>query len=68
MWVLSLLPAAFVLVMGYAESVLLVCALGCFLALRPPAADRAPPTPTPTPPPPPARTSPPPASSPSPPR
>jgi hypothetical protein len=36
-WVLSLLPAAFVLVMGYAESVLLVCALGCFLALRPPA-------------------------------
>ncbi|HEY6474700.1 MAG TPA: hypothetical protein VIY26_17525 [Acidimicrobiales bacterium] len=37
-WVLSLLPAAFVLVMGYAEAVLLVCALGCFLALRPPAA------------------------------
>jgi hypothetical protein len=36
LWVLSLLPAAFVLVMGYAESVLLVCALGCFLALRPP--------------------------------
>lgn len=36
-WVLSLLPAAFVLVMGYAEAVLLVCALGCFLALRPPA-------------------------------
>jgi hypothetical protein len=36
-WVLSLLPAAFVLVMGYAESVLLVLALGCFLALRPPA-------------------------------
>ncbi|HWF15304.1 MAG TPA: hypothetical protein VG244_03910 [Acidimicrobiales bacterium] len=35
MWVLSLLPAAFVLVMGYAEAVLLVCALGCFLALRP---------------------------------
>jgi hypothetical protein len=35
LWVLSLLPAAFVLVMGYAESVLLVCALGCFLALRP---------------------------------
>jgi hypothetical protein len=34
-WVLSLLPAAFVLVMGYAESVLLVFALGCFLALRP---------------------------------
>ncbi len=37
LWVLSLLPAAFVLVMGYAESVLLVFALGCFLALRPPA-------------------------------
>ncbi len=35
LWVLSLLPAAFVLVMGYAEPVLLVCALGCFLALRP---------------------------------
>ena len=34
-WVLSLLPAGFVLVMGYAESVLLVFALGCFLALRP---------------------------------
>jgi hypothetical protein len=36
LWVLSLLPAGFVLVMGYAESVLLVLALGCFLALRPP--------------------------------
>ena len=35
-WILSLLPAAFVLTMGYAESVLLVLALGCFLALRPP--------------------------------
>ena len=35
-WILSLLPASFVLVMGYAESVLLVLALGCFLALRPP--------------------------------
>ena len=35
-WILSLLPAAFVLVMGYAESLLLVFALGCFLALRPP--------------------------------
>jgi hypothetical protein len=35
-WVLSLLPAAFVLVMGYAESLLLVFAIGCFLALRPP--------------------------------
>jgi hypothetical protein len=34
-WVLSLLPAAFVLVMGYAESVFLVFAIGCFLALRP---------------------------------
>jgi hypothetical protein len=33
-WILSLLPAAFVLVMGYAESTLLVLALGCFLALR----------------------------------
>ena len=37
LWILSLLPASFVLVMGYAESVLLVFALGCFLALRPPA-------------------------------
>jgi hypothetical protein len=36
-WVLSLVPAAFVFVMGYAESLLLVFALGCFLALRPPA-------------------------------
>lgn len=36
-WVLSLIPAAFVFVMGYAESLLLVFALGCFLALRPPA-------------------------------
>jgi len=35
-WILSLLPASFVLVMGYAESLLLVLALGCFLALRPP--------------------------------
>lgn len=34
-WILSLLPAAFVLVMGYAESLLLVLVLGCFLALRP---------------------------------
>ncbi len=34
-FILSLAPAAFVLVMGYAESVLLVCAIGCFLALRP---------------------------------
>jgi hypothetical protein len=37
-WVLSLLPAAFVLVMGYAEAVFLVFAIGCFLALRPVAA------------------------------
>jgi len=35
-WIFSLLPAAFVLVMGYAEPVLLVFAVGCFLALRPP--------------------------------
>ena len=35
LWVLSLLPAAYVLVMGYAESLLLVFAIGCFLALRP---------------------------------
>ncbi len=34
-WILSLLPASFVLVMGYAEAVLLVLAVGCFLALRP---------------------------------
>ena len=34
-WFLSLSPAAFVLVMGYAESVLLCLSLGCFLALRP---------------------------------
>jgi hypothetical protein len=33
-WFLSLAPAAFVLVMGYAESVLLCLFLGCFLALR----------------------------------
>jgi hypothetical protein len=39
LWVLSLLPAAFVLVMGYAEAVLLVLAIGCFLALRPPPAE-----------------------------
>jgi hypothetical protein len=35
LWFLSLIPAAFVLVMGYAESTLLVLAIGCFLALRP---------------------------------
>ncbi len=40
-WILSLLPAAFVLVMGYAESVFLVFALGCFLSLRPPRTDGA---------------------------
>jgi hypothetical protein len=34
-WVLSLAPAAYVLVMGYAESTLLCLALACFLALRP---------------------------------
>jgi hypothetical protein len=34
-WILSLLPASFVLVMGYAESVLLLLAVGCFLAVRP---------------------------------
>jgi hypothetical protein len=34
-WFLSLAPSAFVLVMGYAESVLLCLVLGCFLALRP---------------------------------
>jgi hypothetical protein len=33
-WYLSLAPSAFVLVMGYAESVLLCLFLGCFLALR----------------------------------
>jgi Mannosyltransferase (PIG-V) len=33
-WILSLLPSAFVLVMGYAESLLLVFAIGCFLAIR----------------------------------
>jgi hypothetical protein len=33
-WILSLLPAAFVLVMGYAEALLLVLAIGCFLTLR----------------------------------
>ena len=41
-WFLSLAPAAFVLVMGYAESTLLCLAIGCFLALRPtPATERA---------------------------
>ncbi len=41
LWILSLLPAAFVLVMGYAESLLLVFAIGCFLALRPPIGESA---------------------------
>jgi hypothetical protein len=35
LWILSLSPAAFVLVMGYAESTLLCLSIGCFLALRP---------------------------------
>jgi hypothetical protein len=35
LWILSLGPAAFVLVMGYAESTLLCLTIGCFLALRP---------------------------------
>jgi hypothetical protein len=34
-WFLSLGPAAFVLVMGYAESTLLCLTIGCFWALRP---------------------------------
>jgi len=33
-WLLSLAPPAFVLVMGYAEGPLLVCTVGCFVALR----------------------------------
>jgi hypothetical protein len=33
-WLLSLIPPAFVLVMGYAEAMLLVCTVGCFLAIR----------------------------------
>ncbi len=40
-WFLSLAPAAFVLVMGYAESTLLCLAIGCFLALRPTPATEA---------------------------
>jgi hypothetical protein len=40
-WLLSLAPPAFVLVMGYAEGTLLVCLIGCFLAIRP-AAGRMP--------------------------
>ena len=34
-WFLCLSPAAYVLVMGYAESTLLCLSIGCFLALRP---------------------------------
>jgi hypothetical protein len=34
-WILSLAPAAFTYVLGYADGLLLVCATGCFLALRP---------------------------------
>jgi hypothetical protein len=34
LWILSLGPAAYVMVMGYAESLLLCAAIGCFLALR----------------------------------
>jgi len=37
-WLLSLVPPAFVLVMGYAEAALLVFTIGCFLALRRPGA------------------------------
>jgi hypothetical protein len=33
-WILALAPSAFVLVMGYAEAVLLVFSIGAFLALR----------------------------------
>jgi hypothetical protein len=40
LWILSLIPAGFVMVMGYAESTLLVLAIGCFLALRPAAGDQ----------------------------
>jgi hypothetical protein len=41
-WLLSLSPAAFVFVMGYAESTLLCLSVGCFLALRPADPDRRP--------------------------
>lgn len=33
-WILALAPSAVTYVMGYAESALLVCTVGCFLALR----------------------------------
>ncbi len=42
LWVLSLGPASFVLVMGYAESALLCLTIGCFLALRPAGASARP--------------------------
>jgi hypothetical protein len=42
LWFLSLSPAAFVLVMGYAESTLLCLSIGCFLALRRAGAARRP--------------------------
>ncbi len=42
LWLLSLGPAAFVLVMGYAESTLLCLTIGCFLALRPAGGSRRP--------------------------
>ena len=34
MWLFSLAPPAYVLVMGYAEGLLLLCTVGCFVALR----------------------------------
>ncbi|HEY3942361.1 MAG TPA: glycosyltransferase family 39 protein [Acidimicrobiales bacterium] len=34
-WLLSLAPSAYVLVMGYAEALLLLLAVACFLAVRP---------------------------------
>jgi hypothetical protein len=39
-WLLSLAPPAFVLVLGYAEGLLLVFTVACFLALRPAAGRR----------------------------
>ena len=39
-WLLSLAPSAFTLVMGYAEGLLLLCTTACFLALRPAAGRR----------------------------
>ncbi len=40
-WLLSLAPPAFVLVLGYAEGMLLVFTTACFLCLRPAAARRS---------------------------